>query len=238
MKDFKLNKKNIKNYMREKVREYHSINPILRSQFKKMKKETLANVVRTELAVGGMTISRGFYCPSPIIDIVVGGCNRGKVLKRVTKRSKPSYEYGFDKDDRLILVRDPSGEIMEFIEYSENHSIGYGFTLEYEELVLEKIIECFYNDKGQIIRCVEAFGSYNHYEETHFEQYEYDENGLNMAYMASNQFGFFDLQYYIFNHNDEGYLSDYLSLSAKDHSNIKNLNLEEYTYKVYLKRKI
>ena len=42
--------------------------------------------------------------PSIIADIVVGGVKRGRLLRRVTTRSRPSFRYGFDADDRLIYA--------------------------------------------------------------------------------------------------------------------------------------
>lgn len=66
------------------------------------KKEELAreisdSIVREEQAVGGETLHRGFYYPSPVYDIVVGNVHRGNVLKRVTSRSKVIWRYGFEK---------------------------------------------------------------------------------------------------------------------------------------------
>lgn len=59
-------------------------------------------VVRKEYARGGETIHRGFYCPSPVQDIIVGNCKRGKLVKK--PRKIPDYEYWFDDNNHLILV--------------------------------------------------------------------------------------------------------------------------------------
>lgn len=64
------------------------------------------NVVRKEFSRGGECLHRGFYCPSPVLDIVIGGCKRGKRIKNPKK--VPDYEYWFDSDDKLILVRTPN----------------------------------------------------------------------------------------------------------------------------------
>lgn len=63
-------------------------------------------IVRLEYSKGGETIHRGYYCPSPVLDLIVGGMKRGRLFKK----KKPefgnySYEYGFDKDGRLLRVK-------------------------------------------------------------------------------------------------------------------------------------
>lgn len=60
--------------------------------------------VRTEYA-SGSNLHRGFYCPSPILDFVTGNTHRGKLLKQVTSRSRPSHEYGFSSDGRLLWCK-------------------------------------------------------------------------------------------------------------------------------------
>lgn len=65
------------------------------------------NVVRKEFSRGGECLHRGFYCPSPILDIVIGGCKRGKLLKQL--RKAPDYEYCFDSHNKLILVKKRDG---------------------------------------------------------------------------------------------------------------------------------
>ena len=61
-------------------------------------------ILKQEYAIGGETIYRGFYCPSPIYDILIGGCNRGRPLKRFPKNSRPTYIYGFDKNYKLMIT--------------------------------------------------------------------------------------------------------------------------------------
>ena len=55
-------------------------------------KDLLNDVVRTEYARGGETIHRGYYCPSPVYDIIVGGASRGRLLKDM-KRVKKNPDY-------------------------------------------------------------------------------------------------------------------------------------------------
>ena len=58
-----------------------------------------------QYAVGGELLHRGYYCPSPVKDIVMGNCNRGKMIKHPIKfEQKMMYEYGFC-DDQLLLIK-------------------------------------------------------------------------------------------------------------------------------------
>ena len=67
--------------------------------------KSLELVTKKEYASGGYSVFRGYYCPFLYKTFAVGGCNRGTLLKRVTKKSKISYEYGYEKD-QLILVKE------------------------------------------------------------------------------------------------------------------------------------
>lgn len=65
-------------------------------------------IIRKEYGRGGATIHRGFYCPSPVLDKIVGNCKRGKLIK--LPRKKPDYEYWYDQKERLILVKKTNPE--------------------------------------------------------------------------------------------------------------------------------
>lgn len=81
--------------------------------------------VRQEFA-SGSDLPRGFYCPSPCVDLIVAGTHRGKLLKRVTSRSHPSHEYGFDCDGRLLYCK-PDGGATEYLVYEDDRTYGIAF---------------------------------------------------------------------------------------------------------------
>ena len=56
-----------------------------------------------EYANGSIGLHGGYYSPS-CLDLVIGGCKRGKLLKRITKTTKYEYEYIFDKEKQLISI--------------------------------------------------------------------------------------------------------------------------------------
>ena len=113
--------------------------------------EMRKKVVREEFAVGGELMNRGYYCPSLIEDIVVGNAHRGKILQRLTKRSKPTYQYGFDKDGNLLTVvslsDDEECNRYEFIVRDGNCEIGIMFQKEWG---LTAVSQCEYSSDGKL----------------------------------------------------------------------------------------
>ena len=90
----------------------------LAAQLQKQELEAycIENTVRMELAFGS-TLHRGFYCPSPVYDILVGNVKRGKIQKRVFPGIKPSHEYGFDHMGRLVWCKTYGNKKLAYTEY-------------------------------------------------------------------------------------------------------------------------
>ena len=63
------------------------------NDFSLLYQKQLEKVMYKEYALNGETIHRGYYCPSPIRDIVISNCNRGRLLKGSIKSSKVVREY-------------------------------------------------------------------------------------------------------------------------------------------------
>lgn len=80
--------------------------------------------MRFEYSSGGETLHRGYYCPSPVDDLIFGGCRRGKLLKRLTKRTNPSYRYEFAADSRMLFVDKLCTCEKEVIVHENNSEIG------------------------------------------------------------------------------------------------------------------
>ena len=77
---------------------------------------------RKEYGSGGLSFHRGFYLPSPIQDIYTDNANRGRILKRITSRSRISYEYCYDESDKLFFVIETPTERLkscEWIKYDD-----------------------------------------------------------------------------------------------------------------------
>ena len=134
----------------------------------------------------GSTLHRGYYCPSITYDLIVGGAKRGKLLKRLTASSKPSHEYGFDADGKLLYCKwfyNGKPSYTEYLLY-EDHGI-YGITfsndgnlhfLTEEALHSGKLTDysyCIFLPLNGAPHCCEI---------TH-EHYEYDAHGLSVCDM-------------------------------------------------------
>lgn len=139
-----------------------------------------AATVRTEYA-SGSTLHRGFYCPSPVYDLIVGNTHRGKILKRITKASKPSHEYGFDANGRLLYCKSfymGCHACTEYLVYNE--STVYGLNVDRDGRVSTITEETYAQGKlQQFLRCLclptkDGFCC----QEIDCESYEYDSEGL------------------------------------------------------------
>ncbi len=155
----------------------------------KLKSNFESRVVRKEYATGCRHMHRGFYCPSPVQELFVSGIKRGRLLKRVTARTFPCHEYGFDRDGRLILcenlVSKTCGETVnlivasrEYLFYEEDRI--YGVTIDSrsglccitEELFQEGKLICYSN-----VLCTSFDGAIQCHSIT-CERYCYNADGL------------------------------------------------------------
>lgn len=180
--------------------------------------------VKKTYSSGDYLVPRGYYCPSPIFDIVVGNCKRGKLLKRLTSGSKPTFAYCFDKYGQLIIVNDLSLNTTELLFYKENTVTGIELSSDLQGFI--SISECKYDDKGNILKYNRLN---NQTDEFKTEIYTYCPDGLYQA----EEYLFFsnsvDYAKYTFQHDKDGYLKEYVVQPAM---------FEDTLYKVTIKRKI
>lgn len=110
------------------------------------------NTVRREFASQSRYLHRGFYCPSPVLDKIIGNAKRGRILKRITSASKPTHEYGFDASGRLLwCTAFDRGSVLsiEYLIY-DGHAV-YGIT--FNSYGIEAITEEVYED-GKLVRYI------------------------------------------------------------------------------------
>ena len=99
--------------------------------FNVLKENIERNVCRREYAKGGEFLHRGFYSPS-CLDLVVG-VKRGRLLKKIPKDNKYTYEYLFDASNKLICVyknEDFGGrqlKVVEYLIYNDESVLGLLF---------------------------------------------------------------------------------------------------------------
>lgn len=134
--------------------------------------------VREEYVVdASLFFHRGYYNPSPAIDIIITNIKRGKKLTRLTKRSKPTHRCCFDSDDRLILIQtmySDSYTETEYIIYEDNIIRGFVLTPRGE-------LCCFSEEQwenGRITDYIFGTVSNGHANSLRYEKYVYDGNGL------------------------------------------------------------
>lgn len=143
--------------------------------------------LRKEVAVNSRYLHRGYYCPSPIQDLIVDNARRGKILKRETARSNPTHYYYFDAKNRLLISKWDSytGSIYtEYLSYSGDYIYGYAFD---DSGNLVSVSEEYYQS-GQIASYF-RFSCYNNeirprYDSitsAEFEKYWYNETGISKA---------------------------------------------------------
>lgn len=114
------------------------------------------NIVRLAYSKGGEAIHRGFYCPSPVLDLIVGGLKRGRLYKKkIPQLGEYSYEYGFDLNGKLLRVK---------------HAHEFGFDEEYLVYIGDVEYGLQFNYVGgmdAVSRCTYENGKLMKYEQCH-----------------------------------------------------------------------
>lgn len=212
---------------------------IYQKQGKHLLKEAVNKVTREERSSGGDCLWQGFYYPSKIADIVVSGVNRGKILKRITGRSKPNFRYGFDENNQLVYVESPYNR--ETVIHTGQTDIGLSFD-KYDNK-LECYSEAEY-DRGRLKIYTQFTYCYplKKITECHREEYTYAENTMvvdwyewcpgykkNSPVLSHEQFIF---------HVDNGYLKQYTCRQYDDAGNLRNSAAAEYVYDVKKERRV
>lgn len=116
--------------------------------------KALKNVVKEELS-SGSDMPLGFYNPSPVFDLVVGNVHRGKILKRITNRSKPDTKYGFGVDGRMVafsVIPDvPNrGEAHGIVTYDGNNVTYLQFHKWHGKVYVNWIMQTEYDSTGRL----------------------------------------------------------------------------------------
>lgn len=199
------------------------------------------SVVRKEFAIGGKTIHRGYYCPSPIYDIIVGGSNRGRLVKR-PGQGEITYVYGMDAANNVVLADSFWGG-KEYIFHTGDTVLSIIFRENFPLLPVVQVSECSYqNGKLQSYTLFDADG----HNVTAFwrEEYSYGKDGLLFAdvqrYAIAPQVsvdGLMMHQRYYFEHDENGYLSSFL-LEAYSNKDLTVPASMEGPYQIKQKRKV
>jgi len=214
------------------------------NSFHELSNDTGSRVSRREYSNGGEVMHRGFYSPS-MLDLVVGGMNRGRLLKRPRKGKINDYEYLFDAHDNLICVY-ASDEFKltntEFFVHSENKVLSFVFNTNEWGNTLSLISEC-HCENGRLIRYEVADVMSIFDEEScntiNVEISEYAGGLLQsfLWYRYIPDFRSLEQQKFVFSRDEEGYLSTYTVKNLSGFKAKSGSDLEKMTYEVRVKRK-
>lgn len=168
-------------------------------------------IVWLEYSKGGETIHRGYYCPSPVLDLIIGGMKRGRLFKK----KKPefgnySYEYGFDMNGRLQRVKGVNEFTTPDSRFDEEYliyidEIVYG--LEFDNLgELGVVSKCVY-DNGKLMKYERSLCGTEDFADLHYEEYTYDNNRLSEVDLFFNitpQLELYEENRLIVEHDEDG----------------------------------
>lgn len=190
-------------------------------------------IVRLEYSKGGETIHRGYYCPSPVLDLIIGGMKRGRLFKK----KKPefgnySYEYGFDMYGRLLRVRGVNEFTTPNSRFDEEYLIYIGdvvYGLEFNNLgLLEVVSKCIY-DNGKLMKYERSLCWMEEFADLHYEKYIYDNNRLsevNFFFNISPEIELYEENRLIIEHDQDGNIIRIVS------NDVVNSNVDPFIYDV------
>jgi len=185
-------------------------------------KHILSKINRVEYATGGETVNRGYYCTNLYETFTVGGCNRGRLLKRVTNRSRITYEYCYINDN-LVMVKkygypnalERRWYGVEFIQKKEDMEVGVKFSVIDKELQDVSAVHINQYEAGKLLNNRSIFGYIDFNKRRNaLVDFEYEENFYkyrgetleevyHMDYMAGIA-STLDVQKITFFHDDDG----------------------------------
>ena len=235
--------------------KFISLHKKYNGSFNELYKDVESMACRREYAKGGIGLHRGFYSPS-LMDLVVGGVNRGRLLKKPPKNGKDIYEYLFDAEDRLICVnfyQDYNGTQKtpppELFLYEDNKVLSFDFSYtDWNGYEITAISEC-QHENGELMRyeiayCnllgVDEYDSYNkNCDRIQVEIFKYVDDLMKSfcwyEYLPSVHS--LRQEKFTFSRDEEGYLSTYKMEQLGGFKPKTKFECESIIYKVRGKRK-
>lgn len=131
---------------------------------------------------------RGYFHPSPVVDLIVGNIRRGSIRKGDVCPEKLSHRYLFDANNRLTRIESiHQGKVtyLEDLAYTSNSRIGITSFNGKVHSICEEIFE-----NGHIVSVAIMsrydIGSDKSLYRLHWEEYIYDEDGLRFCDFVTN----------------------------------------------------
>lgn len=192
--------------------------------YDKLAANVQTNIVdRIEYGKTESPIFHGFYCPSPIYDLIYSGVKRGMIYQRLTPKSKPNYRYLWS-GSRLIqteLLDEVPCNIFDIYEDNQAISIYYSNVIK----ECSSLSQSRYGNTGRITlfrlwNCI-GNGKFEDITSLHEERFIYGNDGL-LSYadvyeisdekenlMFSHLPAVTSHDRYYFQHDADGYLTSY-----------------------------
>lgn len=192
--------------------------------YDKLAANVQTNIVdRIEYGKTESPIFHGFYCPSPIYDLIYSGVKRGMIYQRLTPKSKPNYRYLWS-GSRLMQTDIIDGVPCTIFDiYEDNQAIS----IYYSNVIKEcsSLSQSRYDDTGRmaLFRLWNCIGNAKLEDITslHEERFIYGNDGL-LSYadiyeisdekenlMFSHLPAVTSHDRYYFQHDADGYLTSY-----------------------------
>ncbi len=184
---------------------------------------------------------RGALCPSPVLDIVIGGYHRGTITKTVKDTPFDGLVYFFSKNGELVYIDNYAvfggiselhqrefilgNELNEFsIRYEFLHDIRKSYNI--LSVDVDSVYECIYNENNQIMSYTRMFRSIANRDfdsigkdgtEFKTELYTYNDKNalLDTVYISDRRDEYFWEAKYKFKHDEEGRIVSFTDLLTK-----------------------
>ena len=206
-----------------------------RTSFREWADRLDAQVCRYEYASGGVLLPHGYYCPSPVYDIIITNIKRGKLLQRHPRKDPPDYCYGFNKDDELITAC-KEGVSKELFVRDGQDVFGVMGTMRDWDIPNFMTFARYEGGRIQAFAYIDymlgRFGS------CWLEEYEYQNGLLETAILDHfrRDTTLFKCVYH-FEHDSDGYLSSY-SGQELIHQDCEVPPYQPHTYPIKVRRKV
>lgn len=195
---------------------------------------------KVEYGKGGEMMHRGFYCPSPILDLVTGNISRGHIQSLTVDNSDVSYEYFFKGNDLYAVIKHHNQEkcinANEVIMFHKEFTFSIGFN---ELSDIDYLCLCRFKNKRIISYAVLNAPFIHAGSFLNIEKYQYSDNLLIQAtsveYLPFNKIT--TQNNYYFEFDSEGYFQSYSCQELSSLKEIQDNNEESHRYAIKIKRK-
>jgi len=210
------------NELKEIIHELYTVAGKYNNSMEELIAVAKSKAIRTEYSTQSKFLHRGYYCPSPIYDLVIGNSRRGELTNN--PNATEYYQYNFDSNNAMVSAEQyatiPTGlnaQTIEFIFREGNTEYGLTFDNyagQYAKKEISYLVKAEYLS-GELISysgCLHNSHISEDMTTLHHEDYFYTEGRLSKADVYINvcpAFNSYDKNVYIFRYDDSGKIYEY-----------------------------